>query len=371
MKMRLSQSLFDFLLLRKVVMQKVKRCVITRGVKEYIISDKYNDSYLPKNGDVAVFEVLSIGKHKSVQAVDETATAIYPGDYILAAFGTRYASNQFEGYLPSVAQAQYQILGQGGVVGVLHSMHTKFEDIGATEVRLVGYALDESQQVINTRFAHAERVPFASFVPKDYAVYLSIGASMDSGKTTTAAFFSRGAMLAGKRVAYIKLTGTAFSKDRRVVRDCGAVVAADFSHCGYPSTFMCEFEEILDVYATLMRRVEVANPDIVVVEIADGLLQLETGNLLKYESFMRQVTGVILSCPDSLSVYGGLQVLASMGITPVLLSGLFTASPLLVNEVEAISTIPVFGIEDFMREGALSAILGVDAARPLLRDVAA
>lgn len=338
-------------------MTTIKRSVITRGITQFTLSTQHNTQHIPQNGDVAVFEVLSIGKHKSIQAIDETATALHPGDQILATFGGRYASNQFEGYLPETVQDTYQILGQGGVVGVLQSMHAKFTNIGATEVRLVGYATDAHDRIINTRYHNLAQVPFAAYQPADCEVYLSVGASMDSGKTTTAAYLARGAMLSGKRVAYIKLTGTVFSKDRRVVRDSGAAVAVDFSHCGYPSTFQCDTDEVLDIYATLMTRVATENPDMVIVEIADGLLQQETANLLQHPALMRQVSGVVLSCPDSLSVKGGLQTLADMHITPIMLSGLFTASPLMVKEVVEFTQTPIFTLEKFVADGALAQVL--------------
>lgn len=348
-------------------MKTIKRSIITRGVEDYSINEKITKTYLPKMGDVAVFEIISIGKHKSVQGIRGINQSIFPGDKILATFGNRYASNQFEGYVPTEHQETYQILGQGGVIGVLKSMHVKFDDIGATEVKLVGYAVDENNTVINTKYYNLEKEEFvAEEVAKNPAkVYLSVGASMDSGKTTTAGYLSRGLMLEGKNVAYIKLTGTVYSRDAGFVSNCGAMISADFSHCGYPATYMCSTKEILDIYSTLMKKVQVANPDVVVVEIADGLLQKETYNLLKNESFMKTVEGIVLSCPDSLSVFGGLEILKGLNTKPVIISGLFTASPLMINEVEAITDIPVFNLEDFLIEDKLVNVLSIEETEML------
>lgn len=328
-------------------MKNIKHCIITDGITQFNLCTARNETYLPKNGDVAVFEIVSLGKHKTMQTTQEHNRRIYPGDYILATFGTRYASNQFEGYLPTEAQITYDILGQGGVIGVMRSSHNSFRRTGTTKVRLVGYAVDTQRQVINSRYCNVEKCEFSPRLFNKPKVYLSVGASMDSGKTTTAAYFARGAMLSGKRVAYIKLTGTAHCKDRNFVKDCGAVVSVDFAHCGYPSTFMCDITEILDIYATLLAQVQTESPDIVIVEIADGLLQKETAELLTHRAFMQQVEGVILSCPDSLSAIGGLSLLNSFEITPKLLSGIMTASPLMVEEVGMVTDIPVYGLEDF------------------------
>lgn len=343
-------------------MKNIKHCLITQGIEAFDIDTVQNANHVPQNGDVAVFEVLSLGKHQTMQTTQENNRRIYPGDYLLATFGTRYASNQFEGYLPTAAQETYDILGQGGIVGVLASSHQKLERVGTTKVRLVGYAVDEKRQVINSRYFTMQKQSFAPKLIQHQKVYLSVGASMDSGKTTTAGYFARGATLSGKRVAYIKLTGTAHCKDRNFVKDLGAVASVDFSQCGYPSTFMCGTEEVLDIYATLLNAVQIQSPEIVVVEIADGLLQKETAALLTHKAFMQQIDGVIMSCPDSLSAVGGLSVLKSFGLKPVLLSGLATASPLMIKEITAITDVPVFGLSDFTDGDKLVQLLGETAA---------
>lgn len=358
--------------------KNIKRSIITSGMtslNHFRLSAEHNETYTPKLGDVAVFEVISLGKHQAIQAADNTLTKIFPGDYVLMAFGGRYASNQFEGYVPNKPTTELQILGQGGVVGLLTSAHQRFKKTGATKIRLVGYAVDDNNQVINTCYHNVDKVVFSGKVAesrpknssKNYDVYLSVGASMDSGKTTTAAYFARGAMLAGKRVAYIKMTGTVYNKDKRLVKDSGAEIAVDFSLCGYPSTYMCSTKEVLDIYATLLRHVESVNPDVVIVEIADGILQKETNDLLQNEAFMQDISGVILSCPDSLSAYGGLQILKAAGIEPMLLCGLFTASPLMIEEVRQFSPVAAFSLEDFLQEEQLSGVLALHS-RPVKTD---
>ena len=56
-----------------------------------------------KAGDVALFEVLEIGKHTQIQSLGRNLT-ITPGDRVLGVFGARYATNQFEGYVPDTLQ---------------------------------------------------------------------------------------------------------------------------------------------------------------------------------------------------------------------------------------------------------------------------
>jgi len=337
-------------------MKKIKKSIITKSVGDYKIDRKIRRTYIPKAGDVAVFQVISIGKHKAVQGENGNNAYIFPGDKILAVFGTRYATAQFEGYVPTKYHSTYQILGQGGVVGVLESMHSKFDDIGATQLKLVGYAVDENKKVINTLFNGIEPVPFNPLKKRDYHLYLSLGASMDSGKTTTAAFLSRGLMKQKKKVAFIKLTGTVYAKDCSFVRDCGAETAVDFSYCGYPSTFLCSTNEIMTILGTLLERVERINPDAVVIEIADGLLQKETKALINHKPLMDSVDSVLLSCADSLSISNGINILTKINHTPKLLTGIFTASPLMVKEVRENTNIPVFTLDDFVDRATFKSV---------------
>lgn len=171
---------------------------------------------------------------------------------------------------------------------------------------------------------------------------------MDSGKTTSAAFLARGLKTTGKKVAFIKLTGTSFTKDKDFVYDCGADITVDFTDGGFPSTYMCSKEEIKDLYQTLLNLISHEDPEYIVMEIADGLLQRETDFLLRDKEFMNTIHSMIFSCGDSLGVFYGLQWLEEVGIIPAAICGRFTMSPLLIQEVKAKCSIPVLDINELM-----------------------
>ena len=328
---------------------KTKKTIIARSIGNYPIDSTQNESYCPKSGDLAVFEVLEIGKHSSVQSETGRNAAIFPGDYIVAAFANRYATSQFEGYVPDEPQEIYHILGAGGAIGIVHSKNDYFKDIEPTTLRMVGYCTDKQGEIINTYYYNTpKKVEFGTKLPYSPTIFLSIGSTMDSGKTTSAAFLSRGLKYTGKKVAFIKFTGTCYTKDQDFVRDCGADVTTDFSDLGYPSTYMCSKEELLDLYTSLLHSLADEAPDYIVMEIADGLMQRETNFLLKDKKFMATIDGVIFSCGDSLSAFHGVQLLNGLGITPNAVSGKFTMSPLLIKEVQNHIDIPVVHIDELM-----------------------
>jgi len=332
----------------------MKKSLITRALSEFRIEKNLSNGYVPVSGDVAIFEILEIGKHHTMQAEHKRNVALFVGDTILAAFGDRYATEQFEGYVPTQIMEEYHILGAGGVIGIVHSKNAAFKDIEPTKVKLIGFAVDQNNQVINTKFYGQTKPQFEprKSIPK---VILSLGATMDSGKTTTAAFVSRGLFLANQKVGFIKLTGTAYTKDKDFVFDAGAQIALDFSDAGYPSTFTIPIPEILSIYEFLRTKIIADGPlDYIVLEIADGILQQETLALISHPDFMNTISSVVFSCGDSLSALHGMKVLNELGIYPKFMCGKFTMSDLLIREVKQYLNIPVFTLDQLENKKANS-----------------
>jgi hypothetical protein len=327
---------------------RIKRTLVSKGIHEFRINESLVSTYLPKAGDLAMFEVIELGRHKSAQTDDKRNASIFPGDILLATFADRYATSQYEGYVPTEHHEFYQIIGAGGVIGIVASQNADLDDYEPTKVKLLGYCVDQLGHVINTKFYQKKRLPFTGVVPGNMKIILSIGSTMDSGKTTTAAFTARGLKTTGKKVGFIKFTGTAYSKDRDFVFDCGADVVSDFAECGFPSTYMCSEADLLDVYQCLLQQMADEQVEYLVMEIADGLFQRETNMLLKHHVFMSTIHSVIFSCGDSLSALQGIKTLEDLGIKPSLISGRFTMSPLLIREVQQLVDMPVLTIDEIM-----------------------
>jgi hypothetical protein len=334
---------------------RIKQTIVTRGVEQYTLNKDIAATRNPQAGDVGLFQIVEVDRHSSLQCVDKRSHSIFDGDYVLAAFGDRYATSQYEGYVPETPLEIYHIIGAGGVIGIVRTKNASLEDYEPTTVRLIGYCCDDKGAVINTKFHGKSRKAFTGIVPGDAKVILSIGSTMDSGKTTTAAHIARGLKTTGKQVAFIKLTGTVYTKDIDYVTDCGADIAMDFSNMGFPSTYLLDKETILDIYQSLLEEIGQYKPAYIVMEIADGLFQRETSFLLNDERFMATIHNTVFSCGDSLSVMSGLDVLKKMNIHPCMISGRFTMSPLLIQEVTDRKDVPVHTIDKIMT-GELNAI---------------
>lgn len=345
-------------------MQNVKKSFVCRNVNDYHINTMLAQHHLPSAGDVAVFEVLNLGKHIRIQTDTEKNRSIFQGDHIMMAFGNRYATSQLHGLIPNETKEVYHILGQGGVCGIIENMNQQYEAVGPTELRLIGYAVNQKNEVINTIPSKKSLNVFDAFAQNKAKLILSIGGSMDSGKTTTAAYLCRGLKRAGKKTAFIKLTGTAYTKDVDYVVDCGADLGLDFTQWGFPSTYLESEETLLNLFETLVHQAEAIEPDYIVMEIADGLLQRET-ELLLNSALMQRVSGVIYSDSSSTGALSGIMMLEKLNISPMAICGSLLKSPLMVAEIQARTEIPVLGLNDL---GASTIEAFIQASMPALME---
>jgi len=338
-------------------MKLIKKANSCKYISDFIVNESIITSYTPKAGDVGIFEVLELGSLNAIQDFNGRNCYIFEGDHIMVVFGNRYASKQFEAHVPKGYQEEYDLVGKGGMAGNVISMHVRLEDIGPTKIKLIGYAT-KNDKVLNAIYYHRKAISFEPEKMNSFKTILSVGSSMDSGKTTTAAFLCRGLKNSGKKTAYIKLTGTVFNKDKMLCFDCGADYVSDFSELGFPSTYLCSLDTILDIYANLLAEVAKQQPDYLVIEIADGLFQKETSELIHHVPFTQTIDHVILSSEDSLGAATGFHILSQIFDNKLLaLSGCFTASPLLVNEVEEQMNFPVLTLEKMVDPDILKPLL--------------
>src|SRR5262245_22058393 len=311
----------------------------------------------PMNGDSSVGalvlgRVIAIGKHTALEAPDGRRTMLFPGDVIAGALGNRYATDQFEGTAVASGPTGH-ILGIGGVCGEVVSKNEKMPD--PTVVEWLGRLADADGTPINlNRFARRERSA-PSCRPR---TLLTVGASMDSGKTTTAAHAVRCFTVRGHRVVAAKITGTACRKDIGIMEDAGALLALDFTHCGYPSTASCDRTELVRIASDLRASLLAEEPDYVVLEIADGIFQRETRLLLEDPGFRSTIDAVLFAGVDSVSCDGAARYLTKLGYHIAAVAGIVGNSRLGRAEVEEMTGLPCLSRE-MMLGGSLAEVLRV------------
>jgi len=309
-------------------------------------------AHAPQIGDLVAAEVLSIGKHTTLEDRTGVSVHIFPGDRLVGAFGNRYATDQYEGYVPTQVQEEFDLLSIGGVCGQVVSQHASMQP--PTRLRMLGAVCDLQGHGLNLSQFRLQRRDAGSTCE----LILVVGASMNSGKTTTVGTLVRALSNAGMRVCATKVTGTAAGKDGRYFASCGATRVLDFTDVGYPSTYMLNLHELLDVYGTLIAHLQDYQPDYIVIEVADGIFQRETRMLLDSVRFRSRINHVFFAANDSLSAECGVRALSALNMPLRATSGMLTQSPLAVREAEEATGLPCLSI-DRMLSGDLLPLLGL------------
>ena len=83
-----------------------------------------------------------------------------------------------------------------------------------------------------------------------------------------------------------------------------------------------------------------------VIEIADGLFQRETAQLLRSPTFKNAIDGVVFSAGDAMGAFAGVQWLRECGLPVLALSGALTRSPMARREIHAATQLPVMGLAE-------------------------
>jgi hypothetical protein len=291
----------------------------------------YSDS--PQAGDIALAQIEKIGRNANLELPNGRRCSLHQGDLLVVVFGNRYATMQFEAYARR-DEDRCDLLTMGGICGLVESKHAKAAD--PSKLRLIGFMGDQDRRILRLRrFALAPM--FSALQPR---VVVVCGTAMDAGKTHTALSLIMGLRQKGLRVAAIKLTGTATGKDTWNMLDAGACLALDFVDGGLPSTYLCSAYELVALHQLLIAHAAVQEPDYVVVEIADGLLQNETATLLQNQRFTRTVDAWVFAAADPLGAAGGVRVLRKWGIEPLAISGLVSMSALGIRETQIATELP-------------------------------
>lgn len=329
--------------------------------------------HVPAAGEPALARVTEIGQHKRLESPASRRQALFEGDEILVAYGSRYAADQFLAMIPGDL-GPCHLAAAGGLASRVVDQHARIDE--ATVITPIGVVRDAAGPLTLERLAPHTAAP-RPVVASDGAsstpvpVIVVLGTSMNSGKTTLLAQLAHGLAGAGLRVAACKATGTGAGNDRGLFVDAGAERVLDFTDFGHSSTFGLPADRVRELFSGMVEELAsgggAGRPDVVLVEIADGLYQGETAELLAHEDFAARVDGIAFAAQDALGAVGGVGALSALDRTPLLVSGVLTASPLATAETRRALEVPVLPTLDLADPAvaceAVAAVLGARARR--------
>lgn len=317
----------------------------------------------PVPGDLFLARVDAIGLHAGLQLPDGRRRRLFVGDEIVVAYGNRYAPNQFEAVVPK-SFGPCQLVAGGGVAARVLSWHGSItrQATQITPLAVIAGASGATANLMDYALPSLDRIPTQH--PRTLVV---CGTAMDSGKTQTAAFLVKGLSLAGLRVGFAKVTGTGSGGDTWLLKDSGASPVLDFTDAGLASTYLEPAWEIQRVFTTLVGHLAHANVDAIVLEIADGVLQVETAALLQSKLFSSTVDGVLFASGDAMGALAGENWLRRHRLPLIALSGIVSSSPLQRQEAAKSTGLPVLDRQDLLREQTALGLLSAAERRSLGR----
>ncbi|MGI3209780.1 hypothetical protein ACROSR_01545 [Roseovarius tibetensis] len=311
----------------------------TRRVDRARVARADTDFIAAKPGDLILAHVEKIGQHRRVQLPSGRPSLIYPGDAVVMACGARYAPDQFEGLAEIDAQGA-DLLAGGGCIGRMVARNSRIKP--ATRLMPSARLLDAAGRAVSLADFAISPHRGAPQTP----VIAVLGTAMNSGKTLATAQLVLGLRRAGFRVGAIKATGTGAFGDTNEYSDSGAHYVGDFTDAGMVTTYREPLGRIKAATETLIAEAGAQGCDIVVMEVADGLLQRETAAIIADPWFKALISGLVFACGDAVAAAGGAAMLIRQGLHPDALTGMVSCSPMASTEAGEATGLPVLTKDD-------------------------
>lgn len=264
-----------------------------------------------KNGDYVACEVKKIGGSTvKAELPNGRMMELMKGDTIVGALGVRYATLEVTGSYEYVGEeGLMQILTGAGLLGQMTS-HSMFIT-SLIDVQYLGHIFQGGEKKNMADF-----VPDIPLIPFEIPTILFVGASMSSGKTTSARIVARQLKRMGLKVTGAKLTGAGRYRDILSIKDAGADHVFDFVDVGLPSS-ICSEEKYKQALQKLLSMIAGSRPDVAVIEIGASPLEPYNGRLA-IEAIKKHVKATILCASDPYAVLG---VMEGFHLKPSLVSG--------------------------------------------------
>lgn len=299
----------------------------------------------PQPGDVVLARVAEIGQHKRLESPVSRRQFLHVGDEVLVAYGHRYAPDQFEAEIPADL-GPVNLVAAGGLAARVLTQHGGIQD--ATLLEPVGLLADADGIANLSRYAPQAITSYARRTDRTIPTFVVLGSSMNAGKSTTLASLVRGLTNAGMNVAAGKATGTGAGGDPAMFLDAGATKVLDFTDFGVPSTYKMNYPQLKDLVGSVRAELLADEPDVVVIEIADGVYQDETARLMRDADFSHAIDRVLFAAGEALGAKAGVGLLQDAGLDIAAVSGRLTSSPLAAREARAALDVPVIDTFDLV-----------------------
>ena len=282
-------------------------------------------------------------RYNQLELTSGRMATVNQGDIIVGALGHRKALLGYSGHLPTELEvgSPVQILNIGGVLGICDSVNP---DVGAPfECEVLGTVLHfpylGERIGVPARVGARQLDVDAVLDVRGVPVVALAGTCMDSGKTAAACAIVSRLRHLGMRVAACKATGVSLRRDILAMEDAGAGETMIFSDLGVVTTTA---ENGPALTRSLLSGLAASKPDVIVVELGDGLLgAYGVEAILQDQSIREAMTAVILCANDPVAAWGGVRILREQyDIEPTLVTGPATDNDVGIDQINERLSLP-------------------------------
>lgn len=296
--------------MRRVEIDKIASVTLRLGLEKNAV---LGDEIPAVEGTVIAGRVKNAKTtYNTLEDVHGRMVTLYPGDVIAGALGHRDALYGYSGRIPQSVRVgdELNVLNLGGVIGegavAAPGIGEPFriEVLGSVlQFPYVGTRVGVPANVARGALAPLELMPPDALPP----VIALVGTCMDAGKTTAASVIIGELARAGRRVAAGKLTGVSLRKDVLSMKDCGAEPVLLFTDFGVVTTSEATAAA---TGKSLLAHLADTEPDVIVLELGDGLLgTYGVHALLDDPAFRGSLTAIVLCAQDPVGAWGGREIL--------------------------------------------------------------
>lgn len=265
-----------------------------------------------EEGVLVAAEILNNkGTYNTLELTSGRQAQVKRGDVIVGALGHRKALFGYSGHLPEkVAVGDVlNVLNMGGVIGVCDSINASFGQ--PFEAKILGAVLDFP--FLGERIGVPAHITQGALPVEEtldvrgIPVVAIVGSCMNAGKTAAACSLVQSFTHQGLRVVAGKTTGVSLRRDILSMEDAGARKVAVFTDLGIVTTTPNTAPQAARTILTHLAR---ERPDVIVLELGDGLLGLYGVNeILSTAEIRASFSVVVLAASDPVAAWGGVQLL--------------------------------------------------------------
>jgi hypothetical protein len=305
---------------------------------------RVSDEITCEEGVLLAVRVLNNkNRYNQLELTSGRMATVNQGDIVVGALGHRKALLGYSGYLFEILDvgSTVQILNIGGVLGICDSANP---DVGAPfDCEVLGTVLHfpylAERIGVPARVGAGKLDANVVLNTQGVPVVALAGTCMDSGKTAAACAIVGRLRHLGLHVAACKATGVSLRRDILAMEDAGAAETMIFSDLGVVTTTADNGPALT---RALLSSLAVHQPDVIVIELGDGLLGAYGVEAILTDPTIRAAfTAVVLCANDPVAAWGGCKILREQyGIEPAVVTGPATDNAVGVDQIATRMALP-------------------------------